>query len=698
VTVPASGWYVEIDDPDTGHTWAPDVVGSPEINPGANALPKVSIPVRKRDRWLDERYEGAPMQVWKDGQRQPIDQFEEPVESEGTFALNGRGGVELDARLKKEVEQKEAHLVIEDIIQNNTSYTANVDEPDARTEDNVVFQNPDTQSEWAAVVSIPDTTPATITSGTLELEQTSFFAEGEDITSDGTTVSESAASAGSAQSLAVGDALLSATTEYVIPASNAQVAVRYRVPSGDTSPNFDLEIDGESVLSASAGALPSGDPFDWLTTAGGLSSDLPAGSHSAGINLGTNGDDIIIDAVVLFDDRFSYTFGNSVDSNGYLSGPEPHPGRVEVQIADAATAFQFTGARLDASYDDVSNQQRVGVSNDQGSTWTYANNSEVVETDYNSGAPEIRGKLALSRYGTRSTASPTSGINGQTVDLYELAGDIDETPLLINQDYDDTLINVLQDIADYGDFIFEYRLEGGTPSIELSKPGQRTTSSTPSPTSYQYSKTVEQQAKRVVVKGGRQRQREEEFTADHGTAVTLEHGNIDRGTEAVYDLSSGKLYEEGEDYRLSPGIESNAGSITTLSGGSMSDGTTYGIDYNFHDQGIATSDSAGSDPDTLVRSIPGITTKRACEQAATILLRQLEEPLEEAEVTLPTSEVGFNIVDSQEFAALPTDTAWEIREITTKPGQTQFRLGTRQSINEIVGRIQRRLSAASKRT
>jgi len=697
VTIPPTGWYVEIDDPETGHTWTPDVVGSPEINPGANAFPKVSIPVRKRDRWLDSRYEGAPMRVWKDGQRQPIDQFEEPVESEEQFSLNGRGGVSLDTRVQLEVEQRGAHLVAQDLIQNKTSYTANIDEPDAAAQDNVVFQSPDTQSEWTSVVSIPDTTPATINTGTLQLEYSSFFAEAEDITNTGIEVSDSEASAGKAQKLSIGDATLSANTQYTIPASNAQVAMRYRIPSNTTSPSFDLVIDGEAVVSASENAL-SDTSYSWFTTNAGLSSDLPAGEHPAGIEVGSSGEDIIVDAIVLFDDRYSYTFDNSVDSNGYLSGPEPYPGRAEVQTADAATAFQFTGARLDASYDDTSNQQRVGISNDQGATWIYADNAEVVEADYASGAPEIRGKLGLSRYGTRSTASPTSGINGQTVDLYELAGDISETPLLINQDYDDKLINVLQDIADSGDFIFEYRKSGGTPSVEMTKPGQRTATSTPSPTAYQYSKTVEQQAKRVIVKGGRQRQREEEFTADHGAAVQLANGNIDRGTEAVYDLSTGEAYIEGEDYRLSPGIETDRGAITTLSGGSMTDGDTYGIDYNYHEQGVATSASAGADPKPLVRTIPGITTQRACNQAATILLRQLEEPLEEAQVTLPTSKVGFNIVDAQEFAALPTDTSWEIREITTKPGQTQFRLGTRQSVDEIVGRIQRRLSAASKRT
>lgn len=696
MTVPPTGWYVEIDDPQTGHTWTPDVVGQPEVKPGANTYPKASIPVRRRERWFDPRFRGAPMRVWRDGERQPIDQLEEPVETEDRVALNGRGGVEMDERVTKEVEQQEAHLVAEEIIKNNTSYTANVDEPAAETRDDVVFQNPDTQSEWESVLDIPATTAAYIDSGRLKAAQVAFFAEGESITGDGKTLTESAASDGAAQGLSIGSAKLSASTDYTIPASDAAVAIRYRVPSGDTSPGFDLEIDGESVLGATSGALPDGEAYDWLFGSG-LSSDLGAGSHTAGIELRTTGEDIIIDAVVLYDDRFSYTFDNSVDSNGYLSGPEPFPGRVEVETTDAATAFQFSGARLDASYDDTSNQQRVGVSSDQGASYTFSDNSEVVETDFGTGSPEIRGKLGLSRYGTRSTASPTSGINGQTVDLYELAGDINETPLLINQDYDDSIINVLRDISEQSDFIFEYRLRDGTPSIEMTVPGQRVSSDDPDVSGYRYSRSTEDQVKRVVVKGGRQQQREETFTADHGTAVDLAQGNIDHGTEVVYEPDTGESFAEGEDYRLSPGVETDTGTITTLSGGSMTDGSSYAIDYAYHNEGVASSSDAGANPDTLVRELPAVTAQRGCEQAATILLRQLEQPLEEATVRLPAA-AGFDVVDSQQFAPLPSDTTWEIRQITTNAGETEFVLGTRETIDEIARRIQRRLSAAASRT
>jgi len=712
MTVPATGWYVEIVDPDTGHTWTPDVVGQPEIKPAVNTFPKVSIPVRRSERWLDPRFEGAEMRVWRDGQRQPIDQFEEPVETEERFALNGRGGVEMDQRVSKEVDQREAHLVLEDIIQANTPYTANVDTPPARTATNESVQSADTDSELSNQLQISDTDPVNVNNGELQLAQTLFIQEGESDTISGTRADGDysggeATFIDRAQSNTGESARVNFSTDHAIPES--ALAIKFRTDpvdgTGDgisDTPEFTVSIDGQTFTTEQFNT--NNLSLEWRDFgASWTNGDLPAGSHTLTVEVsdaatGTADDELRFDLYTVYDDRYSYNFDNSNDgSGGYLSGPELFPDRAEVETVDAPTAFQFTGAKLSASYDDVSGGQRVGVSNDQGASYTFADNSGTVETDFGSSTAEIRGKLGLSRYGTQSGATPTSGVNGQIVDLYELFGDIDETPLLINQDYDDSLMNVVRDICQQADFISEFRKTGGTPSFEATVPGQRSSSVEPEVSGYRYSRSVEDQVKRVVVKGGRQRQREETFVANHGTAVSLDQGNIDRGTEAVYDPSTGEQFVEREDYRISPGVESDTGTITTLSSGSMTDGEAFAVDYSYHNEGVATSDDAGNNPDTLVRELPAVTAQRGCQQAATILLRQLEQPLEEAQVTIPAA-AGFNVVDAQQFGPLPTGTTWEIRQITTDAGETQFSLGTRETIDEITRRIQRRLSAAASRT
>jgi len=697
--IPARGWYVEIDDPESGHTWTPDVVGDPEINPGANDYPRITIPVRRTERWFESRYERAPMRVWRDGKRQPIEQLEDVTESEDKLKLLGRGGVELDTRVQKEVGQQEAHTVVEDIIQNNTPYAANVDEPNAQTRTNVFLQDADTESEWTSAVSIPETTPAYITSsGRLALAQSGFFAEAEDFASSGSTQSNADASDGQEQFYPTGSDSYSFSLKHTIPESEVGYAFRYRIQSGSVQNQITLQIDGQEVESIPSGAFSS-DTFDWYTTGFWDNGDLTAGGHSAGFDLdGTDGEDIIIDCVHVWDQRFSTTFDNTVDSDGYLSGPELFPDRAEVETLDSTTAFQFTGAKLTSSWDDTSGGQRVGVSQDQGSSWTYADNSESIETDFASGSPELRAKFGLSRYGSRSTASPTTGFQAQSIDIYEFFGDIEETPLLLNQDYDGRAMDVVQEIADYGDFLFEFRLANGTPSVEMTTPGQRTTDDVPELSSYEYTKSVEDQVERAVIKGGRQQVRQEMFTADHGTAVSLENGNIDHGTESVYDPSTGDEFAEGADYKLNTGVETDTGSIKTLSGGEMSDGTDYAIDYNYHQEGTWTDPDAGADPTPLVETIPSITSERGCVQAATLIGRQADEPLKKARVTVPTADVGFRVVDAQQFASLPSDICWEISDITTTPRDTAYQLGSRKAIGDVVNQIERRLSAAASRT
>ena len=52
----------------------------------------------------------------------------------------------------------------------------------------------------------------------------------------------------------------------------------------------------------------------------------------------------------------------------------------------------------------------------------------------------------------------------------------------------------------------------------------------------------------------------------------------------------------------------------------MTDATTYEIDYQFKTQGSYTATGAGSDPDTVVRTIPSLTVNTACENAALDLI------------------------------------------------------------------------------
>jgi hypothetical protein len=708
VGIPASGWYVEIDDPNTGHTWTPSVIDDPQVVPGATDYPRITIPVKRNERWFDSRYEGAAMRVWKDGRRQPIEELENVTERQqaqqqvAVVELEGRGAVELDRRTKLEVDSKDAHEVVEDLITNNTSYQANVDTPTAAVRTNDEVLSADTTAEWQDILQpIPSTLPLTVQNGKLQSQQAAFHVEGEKYSLTSTNT-DSAASEGEFEKInSKLEDSQTVSVPYTLPSDNVGIGLRLRNPTdpdsdGDNEGHgFDVRIDGESIITFGDNWSGSGS-FGW-TTRTGISSDL-SGSTSITLDA-TNGDgnETDVDLVVLYDDRYNWTFDNSVDSDTHLSGPELKPDLVEIATVDALTAFQIIGGRVEITADDTSNDQRLGLSQDQGQTWQYGDNTEAFETDFNSGSAQLRAKFGVSRYGQRDTETPTTGFKSQKFDIGRLKADIDETPLLVNQDYDASLMEIIQDIADFGDFIGEFRLDGGSPSWEFTQAGQRTSGSTPTPKSYDYRKNAEQQRERVVILSGRQQVRKEEFTANHGTAVDLQNGRIDRGTESVYDPSTGTEYAEGADYTLSPGVESPPGSITTLAGGSITDGQTLAVDYNYHFEAESTIDNPPANPDTFVETFSDLTSQRAVDQASTLLLNQLDSPLDEVIVKLPTSEVGFNVVESQAFAALPTDATFDIQEIEVTPQQTVFRLGSRDSIGTAVSRIRRRLSTTTQR-
>jgi len=703
--IPSTGWYVEIDDPGSSHTWTPEIAGEPEIVPAANDYPRIKIPVEKRDRWTQDRYLDADIRVWRDGERLPIDKFKKPEETERALILNGRGGEELDTRVQKEYDVKPIHEAAEDLINNETSYVANVDTPPANTVLNSLLEEVDTDSALQAFFNFTATDPVTVTGGELTTLQTAFHGEGEDIGGGGGVFTAADASEGEAETIfdASHEGSATFTLDYDIPDGEVGIAARFDIPNDPNNdgifqgPPTDLLINGSTVDTLTDNTNVDSD-YRWQTASANVGG-LSAGQHSFGYDVTKDGEsNTLLDLIVVYDQRFSYTFDSTADSDSLLSGPETKPDLVEVLTDDVANAFQITGGRCELTIDDTSNDQFVAVSNDRGSNYTRADNSATVEGDFATGTPQIRAKIGLSRYGSRTTETPTTGFEGQSVDVLKLFADINKTPLLVNQDFDGTLHDVLNEMAELGYFFWEYRRSSGTESIEWTRPGQRATDADTAASSYSWSRDVEGKLERIVVVGGRRKKRGEQITANHGTAVALEEGRIDHGTEEVYDPNTGEQFVEGDDYELGPGVETDTGSITALANGNITDGQALEVNYAFHPEGVWTDPNAGSDPRTEVRTIPPLATDRGCAQAAQQLGFDLDTPLEQAQITIPTSDVGYNIVDAQQFSDLPTDTALDIRDITRSPSGITFSLGSRSSINETIQRFSRRIESAASRT
>lgn len=726
--VPASGWYVEVDHPDRSEPLTPTIVGDPTVKPTVNGFPRVEIPVRPDDRWSHPDFDGASMRVWQDGIRQPIDTLETPSFATGgdgrATVLQGRGGTELDERVQLEIQEATPAADVSRDVLSNVSYAANVDDYDADVELDKLVQDADTDAELTARLlnAISATDPKELSSGTIPTQQTSWTAEGEDAeSSTGGNVVESTEYSGDGvtddNGLAAGlgspgdSRSYEFTTEHDIPEDAVGLYVRQETP-GDATPGVEYRLNGTTVAtleySSSIGRLSLGwddmaeDPFG--TGDGYTGGTLPAGTHTLTIEVvqGTadTADDLAVDVVAPQDTRYSYTFDNDVETNASgnntLAGPELYPDAVPVVFEDIEVSRSVSGARLEATLDSTAGQQAVAVSNDFGKTFTSAPNTDTLETDFGDLGATLRARVTLSRYGTQN-ATPREGINGQALDAYELFADLDDTPLIVRESFDDTAANVLTRVLERSDGFWEFRRRGDTQSVEVTYSGQRQSDRDPSVTSFESSRTVAERYESITVRGSSRPVRGERITANHGTAVDLAQDKLLVGRERVSDPSTSPetVFEIGIDYE----VDTQAGAITTLSGGAISDGQELAVDYAWRPEGTEAVDGV-SDPREKVIDIPALATTRGCQNAALRILDQVDTPLEEARLVIPVGQSPrrqWNLVAELAPSALPLRGRVEIRSVESAAGQVVLTVGSRDSISDVVDDIRGRLTAVAER-
>lgn len=706
--IPASGWYVEIDA--AGHTHTPAVKGEPTRNPRLYGQPTLELPVADDDKWFHTAFEEAPMRVWKDGIRQPVDTLVTPTATENGVTLTGRGGDELLTRVQREVSVAPAHEVARDLIQNNTTYTANVDTYQPSTQTNESLYGADTTSELESRLlnALNPSDPLETTStGELQPTQTCWTAEGEDATGGSFTQYFRTDYSGSTDSNDNAPAAaLESTSEYAywdftpshdIPEEDLGLHIREETPGSETpevvykfgiAGNSLQEIDRLSY-SGSISRLSlswkdhQANPFDGGN--GWTGGDLSAGTtYRLRVDIAQSANDpIAIDVVAPADNRYSYFFDNTVTTSGsgnILDGPEWYPDAVERQFEDAETVYSVSGGRVEATIDDTSNQQALALSNDFGDTWSTTSNTGTFETDFADLGPSLRFRVTLSRYGSQSQ-TPATGINPQSLDAFDLFGDLDDTPLLVRRQFDGALKDVLRTIAREVDAVWEFRRTGNAESIEWTYPGYRTAGETPSVVQFEASSTTEGTYQKAVIKGGAQQVREESFTANHGTAEPLNQANLQPGKEVVYDPTDGTEFVATEDYE----IDVSAGNITTLADGSMMDGSEHAITYWWQPEQSFTAEGA-TDPKVLVRTIPPLTTTRGCGQAALRLVQTLQDPLQSGTATVPTDEAEWSVVEELTLDALPV-AGMQINEVRSRPEATELVLGSRESPQEALASI-----------
>lgn len=349
------------------------------------------------------------------------------------------------------------------------------------------LQAADTTTEWGNITSFSESDPLVIQNGNLELAQTCFTTEGEEPTSDtgftfigrpeysGNGVSDGNG-AGAGISSAGESLTFEFTTAYDIPESAVSFYVRQEA-TGDGTPGISYQLDGSEfatlAFSSSIGRLVLGwddmadDPFG--TTSGYEGGTLSAGTHTFTIKV-TQGtaddfDDLVVDVVAPADNRFTVTLDDTVttnsDGNNVLSGPELYPDELDVTLQQTSTSFNITEATITSTWNDTSGPQAIAVSNDNGANFIESANTATDTFNFTTSGREAITRFTLGRYGSRTTATPTTGHLGQNVQDYLLEVDLNDLVVIDRLELTRDHFANLKQLHDYGDFLWVIEHDSG---------------------------------------------------------------------------------------------------------------------------------------------------------------------------------------------------------------------------------------------
>jgi hypothetical protein len=293
--------------------------------------------------------------------------------------------------------------------------------------DETSLRSVSTTTEWDSILSISSTDPLSTSGDSLNLLQTNFVSEAEnpDSNSYSSTVSDVDYSDGQAGQIGStsDDPEYNFTPAYEIPSGDLFVGFRVFALTEDQGPAIDIEVDGSRIDNIIADSSQYDTGGAWITAgpAGTISANT---QHTVTLNTTALGSDSIdVDVVAIYDSRYSYTFDNSVNTNsGYLDGPELYPDQIVIDSAESsALANDFDTVKLETTFDDTTNNQKIGVSLD-GTTYQEATNSNSITHTFGTESTTAYSRYGLSRYSSSGARNqtPRLGYDGQSVDTSSL--------------------------------------------------------------------------------------------------------------------------------------------------------------------------------------------------------------------------------------------------------------------------------------
>jgi len=386
----------------------------------------------------------------------------------GTTRLNGPGiGDDLrDSAIERSFSLIRTDKAIRQVWTDDTDFDATVrDQPGNTVVSDRTVQEVASGESFSSLLSGVDPTAPLFDDGNLlKPAQTGFFVEGENASGGNGAVSGTDYSNGEAEEVSdiAGDLRFDFTTEHTIPAGNAEFAFRADAANG-MNPGFDILIAGETADSVQAGAYSSG--LQWRTTPG-INTELSPGSYTAEIDVTETNDGMYVDAMYVYDDRFSPTFDDTVGPNGYLSGPGLYPDQLTPDVSKDVLAFPEEELDFNVERATVDVTMNQGPSADilqarlSGGPWYPQDGSEQdttsVDTDFGGDiGTRLQSVIDIgATASTRTTASPTENYEPKAIEQYRLAYDGNDVSIIEDQTYRGSPLSILTDLHERAGFRF----------------------------------------------------------------------------------------------------------------------------------------------------------------------------------------------------------------------------------------------------
>ena len=336
--------------------------------------------------------------------------------------------------------------------------------------------------ESGAADGWPDTAPFEWAGGGIGVTKTLRFVEAEDGTL-GSGMSPSAASGASGGSVvrfaAAGDeATYAASFEHEIPEGAFGVAIRAKPEStGDTgTTTFRARVDDEELLSAPASDFgAAGTGFSWVRTT--VAFQPGTGAFDLTLDLTQSGAlQLDVDAIALYDDRYSYDFDNSTDANDALDGPQLYPDAAALEFEPAPAGIVLDSATATATVDAAGVASTIGLRGPDGtgSASSIAGTSDSHTASFSGTVSGVRPVVELSRYADGRAETPTSGNAGQTLQSIQTTISGNAIPVIEQRGFaETTAFDAVQTLCRDYDFnwVVEHGNERGTFRIEIFKRG-----------------------------------------------------------------------------------------------------------------------------------------------------------------------------------------------------------------------------------